>query len=388
MELAKIDRVRATVARRRAAITRGARRGAAALALVVASALLAACTAHPESPAKAKATASATATATATATTVTVASGPENIAPGAWHQMPPPPGPPAAPPGAGVGPKPLLPFAVTIGNNPRARPQSGLQNADIVWEILAEGLITRYFAIFDSTGAGQVGPIRSTRIYFDQLARAYNIPLAHAGGNVDALNAAARWHLKNLDEIYTAGGFFWRGSARTPPNNLYTSTALMNDADRYFHFSAPALKLPARGPLPSGMTPIRGVSLTYIDEPGIYTYIAGWRWSSGWWWREHNGQPYRTLSGTQIRAGTVIILDVPVSPDPDPHTPGAIKMDWGAGGRAWVLRQGGYIAGTWRMGANGLPEVLRNGRPLPAGTRLPYWYELVPTVRDVAFSRR
>jgi hypothetical protein len=307
--------------------------------------------------------------------------GPAAATPDALHATPS--APPAPPPAAGDGPPPVVPVGVAIGNNPTARPQSGLDRADVVWEIPAEGGITRFFAIFASTGSARIGPVRSTRIDFDVLARAYGIPIAHAGGNVDALNALAAWHLQNLDEIYGAGGFFWRSSDRVAPDNLYTSTALLDAAVRHFRFSAPPLRLPARGPLAAEAVPASSVDITYAREPA-YTYVAGWRWQDGWWRRTVDGVPQATLDGQPVRAGTVIILVVPVSPDPDPYTPGAIRLNWGAGGRAWLLREGTSVAGDWRLGPDGLPEVLAGGRVLAAGNERPYWYEVVPAAADVA----
>ena len=62
------------------------------------------------------------------------------------------------------------PLAVMVENHPDARPQSGLSLADIVYETLAEGGITRFLAIYQSRDAGQIGPVRSAREYFAQIA--------------------------------------------------------------------------------------------------------------------------------------------------------------------------------------------------------------------------
>ena len=290
----------------------------------------------------------------------------------------------ASPP---VTPAPVMPEAVVIGNNPYARPQAGLAQASVVWEILAEGWITRYLAIFAQTGAAKIGPIRSTRIYFDELASDYGFPLAHAGGNVDALNAIVPLHIQNLDEIYGSGAYFWRGTTRVPPNNLYTSTRLLNAAVAARHFIHRTMIYPAGGALPAGGVATATVSLNYLTEPPVYTYVAGWRWQGGWWYRTINGVPLKTQAGTAVRAGTVIILVARQAPDPDPHTPGALKILWQDGGTAWVLRGGVRLEGSWSQGTNGLPVVrAAGGGVLPAGSRTPIWYELVPYASDVSFT--
>ena len=292
----------------------------------------------------------------------------------------------AAPP-QGSAATPVMPEAVVIGNDPNARPQAGLHSASVVWEILAEGWITRYLAIFAQQASPKIGPVRSARIYFDQLAGAYGVPFAHAGGNVDALNNIGPLHIQNLDQIYGSAAYFWRGVSRTPPDNLYTSTTLLNAAARNRHFHRPLSPYPASGVLAAGGKRTASVRLNYLTDPPVYTYVAGWTWSGGWWYRNINGVPSRVQDGAAIRAGSVIILVARQAPDPDPYTPGALKILWQDGGTAWVLRGGVRLRGTWRMGSHGLPVVYgAGGHVLAAGHRAPYWYEVVPSAADVSFA--
>lgn len=194
------------------------------------------------------------------------------------------------------------PVAVVIGNDPGARPQSGLDQADIVWEILAEGWITRYFAIFSRESSAQIGPVRSTRLYFDQLDRAYGLPLAHAGGNVDALDDVAAWHLPNIDQIYGSGAYFWRSTVRTAPDNLYTSTDLLGKATVAYGYGTTGVITPPAGPIMPGAMATALVQLNYLTDrrcirtsrggpgkrgPGIGPSTAArmWRPTVRWLWR-------------------------------------------------------------------------------------------------------
>ncbi|OPH54962.1 hypothetical protein BC351_30010 [Paenibacillus ferrarius] len=116
------------------------------------------------------------------------------------------------------------PFMVMVNNHPSARPQSGLSSADIIYEILAEGEITRLLAIFQSEEVqGSIGPVRSIRPYFIDLAMSYDAIPIHAGGSPDAYNILSNQSIQSLDEITNAGPFFWRESFRKAPHNLYTS---------------------------------------------------------------------------------------------------------------------------------------------------------------------
>ena len=77
------------------------------------------------------------------------------------------------------------PVAVSIGNTKAALPQHGISEADIFFEIEAEGGITRFLPIFtDLRNVASIGPIRSARTFFNNVAAAYNAPIAHCGGSV------------------------------------------------------------------------------------------------------------------------------------------------------------------------------------------------------------
>ena len=119
---------------------------------------------------------------------------------------------------------------VVVENHPDARPQSGLDRADVVFEADIVAGITRLLALFHSRPAEEIGPVRSARWCFYDLARGYGLPFAHAGADADVLAELARARRRgfpDLDEIYGAGGYFWRDRERRMPHNLYTSTELL-----------------------------------------------------------------------------------------------------------------------------------------------------------------
>ena len=286
-------------------------------------------------------------------------------------------------PAAGAGSVSVpVPFAVTIGNDPGARPQAGLDQAKEVWEILDEGWITRYLAIFAGTAPSKIGPVRSTRIYNDQLVHAMGIPLAHAGGSADGLAYIPTWHIENIDDIYGSGAYFWRGASRIAPDNLYTSGTLIASAERAYGFRAATVPYPAAGTPQMAGTPTAGVTLTYIHVP-TYAYAASWTWdgAAGVWLRSVNGSPDVQQDGRRVQAGTVIILRVRQAHDPnDNGNPLTLYMLWQDGGSAWVLRGSESYRTTWALGASGVPVV-----GVPAGPG-PYWYEVVPSSGDVSLQ--
>src|SRR3990167_7664707 len=119
--------------------------------------------------------------------------------------------------------RPPLPFAIVIDNTPEARPQYGLSKADVVYESLTEGGVTRLLALFSSEKPLRIGPIRSARPYLVRQAQDWDAFLVHSGGStraLDMLNTEIP-HVYNLDE-FSNGNAFVRTS-QTPPHNLFTS---------------------------------------------------------------------------------------------------------------------------------------------------------------------
>ncbi len=110
------------------------------------------------------------------------------------------------------------PVAVMINNMIKALPQWGISQADIIYEMLAEGRITRFLAIFqDYSKIEKLASIRSARPYYIDIAQSYGAVYIHFGGSVPAYDAiAARKDLINLDGIKSN----WEG------------TVLFRDPDR------------------------------------------------------------------------------------------------------------------------------------------------------------
>ncbi|EYE89511.1 hypothetical protein Q428_01580 [Fervidicella metallireducens AeB] len=116
-----------------------------------------------------------------------------------------------------------IPFMAVVENHRAARPQSGLSSADILFETLAEGGIPRFIALFHKNNADEIGPIRSIRAYFLDIAREYNLPFAHCGGSPDALETIRNKGLMSLNE-FAYGPYYYRDRSRRAPHNLYTSS--------------------------------------------------------------------------------------------------------------------------------------------------------------------
>ncbi|OYX43397.1 hypothetical protein B7Y94_01660 [Candidatus Saccharibacteria bacterium 32-49-12] len=121
--------------------------------------------------------------------------------------------------------------AVMIENSPDARPQSGLKDAGIVYEAVAEGGITRFIALYQHTQPELIGPVRSLRIYYLDWAAPYQASIAHVGGSGNALAEVRNGNYRDIDQFFNAGSY-WRATDRYAPHNMYTNFERLNELNR------------------------------------------------------------------------------------------------------------------------------------------------------------
>lgn len=125
--------------------------------------------------------------------------------------------------------------AVIIENSPDARPQSGLQQAEIVYEAVAEAGITRFMVFYQQNSPKKIGPVRSIRPYYVEWYQPYNASMAHVGGSKKALDMIRNGEHRDLDQFFNANTY-WRVSDRYAPHNVYTSgsaLARLNKQKKY-----------------------------------------------------------------------------------------------------------------------------------------------------------
>ncbi len=268
-----------------------------------------------------------------------------------------------------------------IENSPMARPQAGLDRADVVFETLAEGGITRFMAVFYTEPAEKIGPIRSARYYFVEIAKAFGAPFAHAGGNEDALALIPAIRIRDMDEIYNSGAWFWRSTDRRSPHNLYTSTGKLAQGAKAKGF--PMLPL---DPLPTGQVEggreVSEFRVTFYQSDK-YTSSSGWVWRDGAYWKNVDGQPHILEGGTQISADNVVVLGTRMFDEK--------KEDWQVNirvvgqGEAVFFTGGKAYQGTWRKASRESHfEFLYEGKPMkfaPGQT----WIAIAPGISAVAY---
>lgn len=115
------------------------------------------------------------------------------------------------------------PVLVTINNHPHARPQSGISDADMIYELLAEGQVTRLLGLFQSNLPEEIGPVRSARDYFINIAKGLDAFYIAHGYSPEAKQMLENRVVDNLNGMQYDGILFWRSKERVAPHNSYIS---------------------------------------------------------------------------------------------------------------------------------------------------------------------
>lgn len=116
------------------------------------------------------------------------------------------------------------PIAVMIDNVGDARPQTGLNDAYMVYEIIVEGKQSRLMALYKNTQLDKIGPIRSSRHYFLDYALENDAIYVHYGWSPKAKSDISSLNVNNINGIYESSKSFWRVKDKSAPHNVVTST--------------------------------------------------------------------------------------------------------------------------------------------------------------------
>jgi hypothetical protein len=243
---------------------------------------------------------------------------------------------------------------VKMDNTPEARPQSGINEADIVYELIVEGY-TRYALVFHSQAPDPVGPVRSARSSDIELVSNLGRPiLAWSGGNPGVVGevrgAADNGFL--IDAMYGVSNDYYRDSARVMPHNLYTRVPGL-----FENFSPPDAGPPpplfsyraAGAPYTGGAEPTSGIRVDF-GEGTDTEYV--WDAERGGWDRfqvdgRHKLANSATVdaNGVQVAPQNVVILFLEYGVSSvDARSPLAIST---GSGEAMVLTDGKLVRGRW-----------------------------------------
>lgn len=244
-------------------------------------------------------------------------------------------------------------MVVKIDNHPKARPQIGLNQADIVFEENVEGL-TRFAAVFHSQGSDPVGPIRSGRFQDINLVGSLNQPLfVWSGGNVQVTNAIRKSDLVDLSfTVANKDGGYTRDSSRPAPHNLIAETTklwtLAPDGS-----VAPKQQFEYRTVSDTNASSSDSVDGVRVSMDGVKVQ---WLWSGadGLWLRSQDGKPHMDSADVQVGAENVVLLEVEYS---NAYSPTAKTV---GSGKAYVFTNGVVYVGSWERTDRLSTYVLRD----------------------------
>lgn len=273
-------------------------------------------------------------------------------------------------------------FAVMINNHPKARPQSGLHKADIVYEILAEGAVTRFLAVFQSELPEVVGPVRSARDYYIYLSKGLGAIYVNYGGSPEAFDLLQYREITDyiggiVRKGYADDQFFYRADFRGAPHNVYTTADNLLEGAKKRNF--PLTKeieafsfLSEEDRQDVGGENATDVTITYSNsyKPG-FIYDE----SSAKYQRFVNGKESNDReTKTPITVDNILIIE---APHRVVDSAGRRDIDLNRGGKGYLLRLGVMQEIEWKN-INGRITPYIDGeeaRFVPGKT----WVNVIPT---------
>lgn len=272
------------------------------------------------------------------------------------------------------------PVVVTINNHPLARPQSGLEQADVVIELIAESSITRLLAVYQSELPQRIGPVRSARDYFIDLAKGYQAFYVAHGYSPEAKQMLDAGVIDHMNGMQYDGTYFKRSSDRKAPHNSYTSGEAIEAAakERGATLTLAASQMPSYSFSEDAQVgeSATEVTIRYSNDANftnVYSYdetTERYTRSSG------TTTTVDAESGNPLELSNVVVVEVPHRTIDDE---GRQALDLESGGNAWLFRDGGMIQGTWKLD-NGLIRLYTGNQEMtykPGQT----WMSIIPTAR-------
>lgn len=269
--------------------------------------------------------------------------------------------------------------AVKIENSPVAYPLSGLEDAEIVFEELVEGGLTRFMAIYHCTDVKKAGPVRSARIVDPALMSSITLIMANAGGNDIVRKALDKAGIIAIDE--DAAGEAMTRIARAGislEHTLYGNTELLREIGQKKFDSPPPGGLFTFGAPPSGGKKAKGVTLHFVASSDI-TY----RWKGSKWLRFQEGERFMSEANGQIAVDNLIIEQHTVNFSKTivdaAGNPSIEIADEIGTGTAVLFRDGMIFKGTWTRESLDSPVVYTTkGGDVITLHEGNTWIELVP----------
>jgi hypothetical protein len=262
------------------------------------------------------------------------------------------------------------PLAVMIENHQESRPQSGLTSADVVYEAVAEGGITRFMAMYYCVLPDvQVGPVRSARTYYLDWLSEYDALYAHVGGAntpgpADALGQIIKYDIKDLNQFSIGFPTFWRDYQRlghpvATEHTMYSTTQKLwaiGEKRGWGPADEKGVKWDAKfvswkfvdGKPNSGQT--AKIEVPFWESQADYKVVWNYDATCNCYKRDNGGAPHMDLNkNIQVQPKVVIVRFQRESAANDGYEGNAHRLYGNKGqGKAVIFQNGQAITGTWR----------------------------------------
>lgn len=266
--------------------------------------------------------------------------------------------------------------AIMIENSPSARPQSGLKQAQVVYEAIAEGGITRFLAVYQQNKPGLIGPVRSLRMYYLDWAAPYQPSIVHVGGSLYALQQVRSGDYRNVDIEYHAGAS-WRATDRAAPHNVYTNFQNLEALNNKLGYTSSTFTSFARADGKPAATQ-DAKSIDVAISGALYNSHYDYNPATNTYARSQAGAPHLDREDGQITPSVIVTLKVNMTTIMEDGWRENITTT--GSGEAQIFQNGTVQTATWSKadrtsplqltGADGKEVALNRGQT---------WVAAVPT---------
>lgn len=275
--------------------------------------------------------------------------------------------------------------SMKIENSPEARPQSALDQADVVYETVTEGGITRFNALFHSQAPASAGPVRSARWSDTYIVPQYQALFAHCGGKTDLQKELRNAKYSDMDQFFNAAAYY-RSKDRKSPHNLYGDIAkIREEAVARRSYAAEAT---VRGFAFDRSGRATTPTVTAITVPFDAGNKVAWAYdpASKLYARTVNGAPHKDLvSGNQYSARNVVVLWALVKPRSERDVRGTpvVEIVLSGSGRASVFRDGQRYDGRWDTKGDAPPTfTTAEGAVIKLSPGVT-WFQVIDNTKDI-----
>ncbi len=246
---------------------------------------------------------------------------------------------------------------IMIENSEWARPQSGLKDAGVVFEAIAEGGITRFAALYQEAKPKLIGPVRSVRPYYIDWMAAFDPSIVHVGGSANALSEVRNGTFKDADEFFN-GSYFWRATDRFAPHNVYTNFDKLDALNKAKGYTASSFTgFPRKSEAPP--TSPNATKIDIVISSAYFNVHYDYDKGCNCYPRSEGGEVHKDReSGDQLKPKVVIAMKVPTQLGfEDGYRE---QMTSIGNGTAYIFQDGTATVGSWSKDSQRHQIVFKN----------------------------